>query len=139
MVWLLGGYSDAYVSNQCRALQQFFKWWAEWRSNSSRTRWPACAHRRSKKLVPVFTSGELSRLEKTCQSRTFAQRRDTAIVTLGYSPFCRDAAGAVGSRSLGRGFMLVGVLAGSLRGCGSRLPWRYGQPGRDPRFPEVSP
>ena len=29
MVWLLGRYSDAYVSNQYRALQQFFKWWAE--------------------------------------------------------------------------------------------------------------
>ena len=29
MVWLLGRYSDEYVSNQYRALQQFFKWWAE--------------------------------------------------------------------------------------------------------------
>ena len=28
MVWLLARYSDSYVSNQCRALQQFFKWWA---------------------------------------------------------------------------------------------------------------
>jgi site-specific recombinase XerD len=26
MVWLLGRYSDAYASNQYRALQQFFKW-----------------------------------------------------------------------------------------------------------------
>jgi site-specific recombinase XerD len=29
MVWLLGLYSDAYASNQYRALQQFFKWLAE--------------------------------------------------------------------------------------------------------------
>jgi hypothetical protein len=26
----------------------------------------------TQKLVPVFTSGELSALEKTCQGRTFA-------------------------------------------------------------------
>jgi hypothetical protein len=29
MVWLLGRYSSSYASNQYRALQQFFKWWAE--------------------------------------------------------------------------------------------------------------
>jgi integrase/recombinase XerD len=29
MVWLLSRYSDSYASNQYRALQQFFKWWAE--------------------------------------------------------------------------------------------------------------
>ncbi len=34
------------------------------------------------KLVPVFTSEELSALEKTCQGRTFAQRRDAAIIAV---------------------------------------------------------
>lgn len=29
MVWLLSRYSDSYASNQYRALQQFFRWWAE--------------------------------------------------------------------------------------------------------------
>src|SRR5215469_1824934 len=29
IVWLLGKYSDAYANNQFRALQQFFRWWAE--------------------------------------------------------------------------------------------------------------
>src|SRR5262249_31477038 len=29
MGWLLGPDSSSYASNQCRALQQFFKWWAE--------------------------------------------------------------------------------------------------------------
>jgi site-specific recombinase XerD len=29
MVWLLGRYSDSYASNQSRALQQFFRWWAQ--------------------------------------------------------------------------------------------------------------
>jgi integrase/recombinase XerD len=34
------------------------------------------------KLVPVFTSGELSALQKTCAGRTFAQRRDAAIIAV---------------------------------------------------------
>jgi site-specific recombinase XerD len=36
----------------------------------------------SEKLVLVFTSEELSALEKTCQGRTFAQRRDAAIIAV---------------------------------------------------------
>jgi site-specific recombinase XerD len=34
------------------------------------------------KLVPVFTGGELSRLEQACAGRSFAQRRDTAIIAV---------------------------------------------------------
>jgi site-specific recombinase XerD len=34
------------------------------------------------KLVPVFTSVELSKLEHTCQGRSFAQRRDAAIISV---------------------------------------------------------
>jgi len=34
------------------------------------------------KLVPVFTSQELTRLEQACAGRTFAQRRDTAIIAV---------------------------------------------------------
>ena len=34
------------------------------------------------KLVPVFTPGELSRLEQVCAGRSFAQRRDTAIIAV---------------------------------------------------------
>ena len=81
MVWLLGRYSDACVSNQYRALQQFFKWWAEEEQLPDpmvRLRPPKV----TEKLVPVFTSGELSALEKACQGRTFAQRRDTAIIAV---------------------------------------------------------
>jgi site-specific recombinase XerD len=36
----------------------------------------------SEKLVPVFTSEELSALEKTCQGRSFAQRRGAAIIAV---------------------------------------------------------
>jgi site-specific recombinase XerD len=36
----------------------------------------------TEKLVPVFTSEELSKLEKACQGRSFAQRRDAAIIAV---------------------------------------------------------
>ena len=81
MVWLLGLYSDAYASNQYRALQQFFKWLAEedeLPDPMARLHPPAV----TEKLVPVFTSEELSKLEKACQGRSFAQRRDAAIIAV---------------------------------------------------------
>jgi site-specific recombinase XerD len=57
MVWLLGLYSDAYASNQYRALQQFFKWLAEegeLPDPMTRLHPPVV----TEKLVPVFTSEE---------------------------------------------------------------------------------
>ena len=33
-------------------------------------------------LIPVFSSVELSTLEKVCAGRTFAQRRDLAIIAV---------------------------------------------------------
>ena len=79
MVCLLEHYRDAYASNQYRSLQQFFRWWAEEEElpdPMARLRPPKV----TAKLVPVFTSGELTKLERTCQGRTFAQRRDHAII-----------------------------------------------------------
>ena len=64
---------------QCRALQQFFRWWAEAEElpdPMARLRPPKV----TAKLVPVFTSGELAKLEWACQGRTFAPRRDHAII-----------------------------------------------------------
>jgi site-specific recombinase XerD len=81
LVHLLTRYSDAYASNQFRALQQFFRWLAEEEQlpdPMARLRAPKV----SEKLVPVFTSEELSALEKTCQGRTFAKRRDAAIIAV---------------------------------------------------------
>ncbi len=81
MVWLLGRYSDSYASNQYRALQQFFKWWAgeeDLTDPMARLRPP----RVTEKLIPVFTSGELSKLEKVCAGRSFAQRRDLAVIAV---------------------------------------------------------
>ena len=81
MVWLLGRYSESYASNQYRALQQFFRWWAgeeDLPDPMARLRPP----RVTGKLIPVFTSGELSKLEKVCAGRSFAQRRDLAVIAV---------------------------------------------------------
>ncbi len=81
LVHLLTRYSDAYASNQFRALQQFFRWLAgeeQLPDPMARLRAPKVAE----KLVPVFTSEELSALERTCQGRSFAQRRDVAIIAV---------------------------------------------------------
>jgi site-specific recombinase XerD len=81
MVHLLSQYSDAYASNQFRALQQYFRWLADEEDlpdPMARLRAP----RVTEKLVPVFSSGELSALEKTCQGRGFVQRRDAAIISV---------------------------------------------------------
>jgi integrase/recombinase XerD len=81
MAWLLGRYSTAYASNQYRALQQFFKWLAA----EDQLPDPMAGlqpPRVTAKLVPVFTLGELTRLERACAGRSFAQRRDTAIIAV---------------------------------------------------------
>jgi integrase/recombinase XerD len=81
MAWLLDRYSSAYASNQYRALQQFFKWLAaedELPDPMSGLQPP----RVTDKLVPVFTGEELARLEHACAGRSFAQRRDTAIIAV---------------------------------------------------------
>ncbi len=81
MAWLLDRYSSAYASNQYRALQQFFKWLAaedELPDPMQGLQPPPVTD----KLVPVFTSQELTRLEHASAGRTFAQRRDTAIIAV---------------------------------------------------------
>ncbi len=72
---------SAYASNQYRALQQFFKWLAaedELPDPMQGLQPPPVTD----KLVPVFTSQELTRLEHASAGRTFAQRRDTAIIAV---------------------------------------------------------
>ena len=81
MAWLLDRYSNAYASNQYRALQQFFKWLAaeDLLPDPMAGLQPP---RVSEKLVPVFTGEELALLEQACAGRSFAQRRDTAIIAV---------------------------------------------------------
>jgi len=81
MAWLLGRYSAAYASNQYRALQQFFKWLAA-EDELPDPMAGLAAPRVPAKLVPVFTPEELTRLERACAGRSFAQRRDTAIIAV---------------------------------------------------------
>jgi integrase/recombinase XerD len=81
MVHLLGRYSSAYASIQFRALRQFFKWLAGEDGipdPMARLRAPKVAVPE----VPVFTSVELSGLERACRGGTFAQRRDAAIIAV---------------------------------------------------------
>jgi integrase/recombinase XerD len=78
---LLDRYSGAYASIQFRALRQFFKWRADEEESPD-----PMARLRAPKVtvtaVPVFTSVELSALEKACQGRSFAARRDAAIIAV---------------------------------------------------------
>ena len=81
MCWLLDRYSSAYASNQYRALQQFFKWLAA----EDRLPDPMAGLQPppvTDKLVPVFTSQELTRLDQACAGRSLAQRPDTAIIAV---------------------------------------------------------
>ena len=81
MTWLLDRYSSAGASNQYRARQQFFKWLAaedELPDPVEGLQPP----RVTDKLVPVFTSEELPRLDQACAGRAFAQRRDSAIIAV---------------------------------------------------------
>jgi site-specific recombinase XerD len=81
MVHLLDRYSSAYGSIQFRALRQFFKWPADEEQcpdPMTRLRAPKV----TVPAVPVFTSVELSELQKACQGRSFAARRDAAIIAV---------------------------------------------------------
>jgi len=81
MSQLLGRYSGAYASIQFRALRQFFKWRAAEEDLPD-----PMARLRAPKVpvtaVLVFTSVELSALGKACQGRSFAARRDAAIIAV---------------------------------------------------------
>jgi len=81
MAGLLARYSSAYASNQYRGLQQFFKWLAaeeDLPDPMTGLRPP----RVIQGLVPVFTGAELARLERACAGRSFAQRRDAAVIAV---------------------------------------------------------
>jgi len=81
IVQLLGRYSGAYASIQFRALRQFFKW----RADEDELPDPMARLRAPKVIVtavPVFTSVELSELNKACHGRSFAARRDAAIIAV---------------------------------------------------------
>jgi site-specific recombinase XerD len=78
IVWLLDRYSNAYASNQYRALQQFFKWLAAEDAIPD----PMAGLKPPRvpdKPMPVFAAGDLSRLER---ARAFAERRDAALIAV---------------------------------------------------------
>jgi site-specific recombinase XerC len=78
-VRLLGEYSAAYASNQFRAVRRFLRWLAAEEDRPD----PASGLRAPKPApgpVPVFSSEELSTLQRACQGRSFEARRDAAII-----------------------------------------------------------
>jgi site-specific recombinase XerD len=81
MEWLLGRYSRSYARSQYVSLRQFFTWL----SHQRQLRDPMPGLRQptaTVKVIPVFTSLELSKLAKACQGRSFADRRDAAIIAV---------------------------------------------------------
>ena len=81
VVRLLGQYSSAYASNQYRALQQFFKWLAaedEIPDPMAGLKPPHVPD----KPVPIFHDQDLASIERTCAGRTFARRRDAAVIAV---------------------------------------------------------
>ena len=81
---LAGTYSGSYASNQFRALQQFFRWYAEEDPDFPR-RNPMAGMKPVKvdeDPVPVFTEGELKALIATCKGPGFRNRRDGAVLRL---------------------------------------------------------
>ena len=132
MAWLLGRYSSAYASNQYRALQQFFKWLAaedELPDPMAGLQPP----RVTAKLVPVFTREELARLEQACAGRSFAQRRDTAIIAVFKATGIRLSELACGITPVTRG--AVTSTCGSGRSRSAARAARTGSSGSATRPP----
>src|SRR5271165_1576008 len=81
MAWLLDQYSDAYASNQYRALQQFFKWLSA--EEGLPDRWPGSARLRSpassSRFLPAVSWPAWS---TRARGRGFAERRDAAIIAV---------------------------------------------------------
>jgi integrase/recombinase XerD len=67
--------------DQYRALQQFFKWLSA-EEDLPDPMTGLHPPRVEGRLVPVFADGELTRLERACAGRGFAERRDAAIIAV---------------------------------------------------------
>jgi integrase/recombinase XerD len=81
VVRLLSEYSTAHAGNQFRAVRRFLRWLAieEDRPDPVKgLRAPTV----KVGLVPVFASEELSALRRACQGRSFADRRDAAVLAV---------------------------------------------------------
>ena len=81
IVRLLSEYSTAYGGNQFRAIRRFLRWLAIEDDRPDPVR-GLRAPTVNVSLVPVFTSEELSALRRICQGRSFADRRDAAILAV---------------------------------------------------------
>jgi len=82
LAWMIETRSASTALNKYKGLQQFFRYLVEdeemARHPMDRIRQPT----QPEKLVPVVADDELSRLLATCAGKSFADRRDTAIIRL---------------------------------------------------------
>jgi site-specific recombinase XerD len=78
---LLTRYSDSYASNQYRALQAFFKWYAAENRVDNPT-WGLKPPKIRPKLVPVLSDDDLGKLARAAKGVGFEARRNTAIIKL---------------------------------------------------------
>lgn len=84
MAHLNGTYSASYASNQFRALQQFFRWFATEDPDEPKPN-PMASLKPPKVVeaaVPVFTAEELARLIATCKGPGYRNKRDDAMLKL---------------------------------------------------------
>ncbi|WP_227015285.1 MULTISPECIES: hypothetical protein [Nocardiopsis] len=72
-------HKDAYVNNQYRCLQQFFKWLTDEEeiANPMRKMKPPKV---TPEPVPVFEQDEIIRILSTAEGRDFLARRDLAVL-----------------------------------------------------------
>lgn len=82
-------YTKGYANNQYRAVQQFWKWWAEEEGEPN----PMLGMKPPKpeeKVVPIFTEDQLTALLRQCErGKDFESRRDTALLRMFASTGCR--------------------------------------------------
>ena len=82
MAWLLDRYSARLRQQPVPCLAAVLQMAGRRRRAARPDGRAAAAARPRSKLVPVFTSEELRRLDQACAGRSFAQRRDTAIIAV---------------------------------------------------------
>jgi site-specific recombinase XerD len=75
-------YAKSYANNQYRAIQAYWKWWAEEEDEAN----PMAGMKPPKpgeRIVPVFLEGQLAQLLRSCErGKSFEERRDYALLRM---------------------------------------------------------
>jgi site-specific recombinase XerD len=82
ITWMIDTRSASTALNKYKSLQQFFKYLLDEEENDRHPMAKLTQPNQPEKLVPVLSDDELTSLLDTCKGKTFAARRDTAIIRL---------------------------------------------------------